>query len=301
MSSNIDRVPPQLQAHLDTGCTTLAHCWRITRGDGVALGFTDHDEPLTFEGLTFDPQTGAETTEIQARTGLSVDNAEISGALLGDGLAEDDLASGLYDGAKVETWLVNWRAVEQRTLIASGHFGSIKRMDGAWQVEVRGLGDELSQTRGRRYGRHCDARLGDGRCGVNLSDPAHRTSAEITAVNTTGLTLSLPSGTTFDEGSFTHGRIQRLGDGMGDDIAGHWTDHAGTQLEIWGGRATHYAVADQVELTIGCDKSWATCRKRFTNGHNFRGFPHIPGNDFALSTAKESQVHDGSPLVVDHD
>ena len=34
---------PALQAHLDSGATTLAWCWRIERADGVVFGFTDHD------------------------------------------------------------------------------------------------------------------------------------------------------------------------------------------------------------------------------------------------------------------
>ena len=33
-------------------------------------------------------------------------------------------------------------------------------------------------------------------------------------------------------------------------------------------------------VTIGCDKSFTTCRDTFANGDNFRGFPHIPGPDF---------------------
>jgi len=32
-----------------------------------------------------------------------------------------------------------------------------------------------------------------------------------------------------------------------------------------------------------CDKRFATCRDRFANGINFRGFPHIPGNDFVIA------------------
>ena len=31
---------PALQAHLDDGTTTLSWCWRISRADGMALGFT---------------------------------------------------------------------------------------------------------------------------------------------------------------------------------------------------------------------------------------------------------------------
>ena len=51
-------LPPSLQSHLDTGATTLAWCWRVTRGDGAVLGFTDHDRDLTFDGTTFEAAAG---------------------------------------------------------------------------------------------------------------------------------------------------------------------------------------------------------------------------------------------------
>ena len=301
MSGAQQNVPVALQAHLDTGTTTLAHCWRVTRTDGVSLGFTDHDAMLTYEGTQFDPQTGAETSEIQSRTGLAVDNAEISGALLGDGIAEADLSSGLYDGARVETWLVNWADVSQRHLIANGRFGAIKWIDGAWQVEVRGLGDELSQVRGRRFGRRCDARLGDERCGVNLSLGNRRIVASVAAVAGTKITLTGAQLSSLDDGDLAAGLIKPTDGSAGYDISDHYSDASGTHVRVWGGTRVNLAAGDAVQLTVGCDKRWSTCRNRFANGHNFRGFPHIPGNDFALATAKEDQLHDGSPLVVDDD
>ena len=43
------------------------------------------------------------------------------------------------------------------------------------------------------------------------------------------------------------------------------------------------AAGDQVQVTAGCDKSFVICRGKFANGENFRGFPHMPGNDFVVS------------------
>ena len=42
---------------------------------------------------------------------------------------------------------------------------------------------------------------------------------------------------------------------------------------------------DTFVVTAGCDKRFDTCRARFNNAVNFRGFPHIPGNDFITSYA----------------
>ena len=54
---------------------------------------------------------------------------------------------------------------------------------------------------------------------------------------------------------------------------------------------------DTLKLTAGCDKTFKTCREKFGNGLNFRGFPHLPGSDFAYGYAGENGLHDGSPVV----
>lgn len=51
-------IPAALQTHLDSGTTTLAWCWRITRADGTAFGFTDHDCTLNFDGTELEPESG---------------------------------------------------------------------------------------------------------------------------------------------------------------------------------------------------------------------------------------------------
>ena len=41
-------------------------------------------------------------------------------------------------------------------------------------------------------------------------------------------------------------------------------------------------VGDTFTIRPGCDKSFATCKTKFDNAINFRGFPHVPGNDQIL-------------------
>jgi uncharacterized phage protein (TIGR02218 family) len=38
----------------------------------------------------------------------------------------------------------------------------------------------------------------------------------------------------------------------------------------------------RVELRDGCDKRFETCVTRFANAVNFRGEPHLPGNDLLM-------------------
>ena len=53
---------------------------------------------------------------------------------------------------------------------------------------------------------------------------------------------------------------------------------------------------DAFSVTAGCDKSFSTCRTKFANHLNFRGFPHLPGADFAYSYAAGGESHDGGAL-----
>jgi hypothetical protein len=167
-------LPPALQSHLDTGATTLAWCWRLTRRDGTRLGFTDHDRDLAFDGTTFAAATGFTATEIKDAVGLSVDNLEVESALSADSLNEDDLAAGLFDDAGIEIWRVNWADTAQRVLMRSGSIGEVRRSGPAFAAEVRGLAHYLQQPKGRLFQYGCDADLGDARCTVDLTASAFR-------------------------------------------------------------------------------------------------------------------------------
>ena len=57
------------------------------------------------------------------------------------------------------------------------------------------------------------------------------------------------------------------------------------------------AEGDALVLTAGCDRRFATCRQKFGNTVNFRGFPHIPGSDFVLRYPRAGEVLDGRRLV----
>ena len=109
-------ISTELAAHLQTGATTLCRAWALSRKDGITYGFTDHDLPLEFEGITFRADSGLAARALQHATGLAVDNTEAVGVLSDAALREEDIQAGRYDGADVRAWLVNWKDVSQRVL-----------------------------------------------------------------------------------------------------------------------------------------------------------------------------------------
>ena len=53
---------------------------------------------------------------------------------------------------------------------------------------------------------------------------------------------------------------------------------------------------DTFVVRAGCDKRIATCGTKFANVANFRGFPHIPGQDAVLRYATKDGGHEGGVL-----
>ncbi|HET6322439.1 MAG TPA: DUF2163 domain-containing protein [Hyphomicrobium sp.] len=273
---------PELQAHLDSGATTLCWCWRLTRADGVKLGFTDHDRDLTFEGTTFEAAAGFTASEMRDSIGLSVDNLEVTSALSSDRLAEADLAAGLYDDARVEIFRVNWAEPEQRVLMRSGSLGEVRRAGLSFTAEVRGLAHYLQQPKGRLYQFTCDADLGDRRCGIALDAPAYKGEGTIiAAASTRRFTASGLSA--FADGWFARGLLtftSGAADGQAVEVRSHTNVGGIVTLELWAPARGPLESGQTFTVTAGCDKHCTTCRSKFANVANFRGFPHMPGNDF---------------------
>ncbi|MGA9252607.1 MAG: DUF2163 domain-containing protein, partial [Roseobacter sp.] len=163
----------ELQAHLETGLTTVAHAWAIERKDGVILGFTDHDRDLSFDGATYRADTGLSALSLAQSTGLSVDNTEALGALSDLSIREDEIEQGRFDGAQVRAWLVNWTDVSQRWLQFRGSIGELRRGNGGFQAELRGLTESLNRPLGRVYQKPCTAVLGDAVCRFDTLSPGY--------------------------------------------------------------------------------------------------------------------------------
>lgn len=291
-------VPEPLATHLASGATTLCRCWRITRRDLVVQGFTDHDEDLVFDGTTFRAGTGFEGTEIEARLGFAVTGTELQGALSSETLSENDLAAGRYDDAKIELFLVDWSNPENRILLRAGNLGEVRREDSAFSAEVRGIAGRLDEEKGRIFAASCDADLGDPRCTIDLDDPSFRGEGSILALE--GASIFLGEGLDgFAGGWFTQGRLQWTSGanaGLAIEVKEHRID-SGAHFSLWQTMPEPLAVGDAFVVTAGCDKRFETCTGKFANALNFRGFPHLPGNDFVVAYAVPGEPgNDGSPV-----
>ena len=291
-------IPAGLQAHLDGEATTLCNAWRVTRRDGAVMGFTDHDRDLTFGGLTYVAASGFEASEAEDGNGLSAEGGDISGGFSADAIRAEDLSAGRYDGAKVEVYTVNWQDLSQRLLLRMAELGEVRREGGLFRAELRRLTDRLDQVHGRIFGHRCDAVLGDTRCGVNAAASAFRATATVSAVlDDMRLRLSGLSG--FADRFFRYGVLtftSGAADGLTADIEDQRKVGAAVELTFWQPVPAGVLVGDTMLVTAGCDKRFSTCKAKFANALNFRGFPHMPGSDFTYGYADGDTVHDGRVL-----
>jgi uncharacterized phage protein (TIGR02218 family) len=292
-------IPAELQTKLGTGVTTLCRCWRITRRDGVVQGFTDHDEDVMLGALTCRAGTGLTGSEASNRLGLAVDGSEISGALADETLSEADLAAGRYDAASVEVFLVDWIDPTLNVLIAKGALGEVRREGGAFTAELRGLADRLNEESGRRYSATCAVDLGGIGCNIDLNTPTFRGTGSIAAL--AGTSRFIASGLdAYSDAWFTAGRLlwqSGANAGLAVEVKRHQASGGEVVFELWQAMPEPLETGNSFVVTAGCDKRFDTCRNRFNNVLNFRGFPHIPGNDFVTRYAVQGEPgHDGKSM-----
>lgn len=264
-----------LGSRLTDELTTLAICWRIVRRDGVALGFTTHDRPLTIAGLMHDSAPGMAPSAVVRSDGAEVDTMDVAGALTASAITATDLSAGCYDGAAVRLFMVDWQAPDAGALtLAEGVIGAVAIGSGAdagFSATLRGATAALAATVVESYSPECRADLGDRRCRIALRGRQRR-GRVLTAA---GERLRI-AGLAAAAGDYADGLVRVLtGPLAGSDRRILAADGDTLILD----EALAVVEGSLVELTEGCDKRFATCAGRFANALNFRGEPHVPGGD----------------------
>lgn len=281
-------------ARLAADVTTLCGCWKLTRSDGEIFGATDHDRSLEFEGLTFSPARALAAATFETSAGLAPGRASGAAALDADFLSEDDLAAGLWDGARVDIWRVDWMAPEHRVRVWSGRFSEVVSEGGGFTAELVSLKADLERPVGRVYGRNCDARVGDARCGVDVSTVAYRGYGSI--ADMLGPKRFRTSSLGAFAGGWFAGGMLSWESGANTGSTRRVVRHVGrdfAEIELASAPRLPLQVGDAFVVSAGCDKTFDTCRAKFSNGASFRGFPHMPGNDAILAGPLAGQSDGG--------
>ena len=249
-------------------------CLKLVRTDGVILGMTELDKDLTIDGQLYEASVSYVPTTVGSTANLSVNNADTEGFLSVTGLERADIVAGLLDYAALDFFIYDYDNEVKVRDLDTGWLGEVTTSSEKYTAEFRSKTQLMQQTIGRTYGAECDAVLGDARCGVTLA--SFTTTGTITSITSNSVftdSANVEADDVFNYGllTFTSG----LNNGLSEEIKDFGSGQFTTQLPF----PFTIAVTDSYSVYQGCNKTKATCRDKFSNVINFRGFDYIPGRD----------------------
>jgi uncharacterized phage protein (TIGR02218 family) len=268
-----------LASHFGQGCMTIAILWKVTRKDGTILGFTTHDQDITYNDgtntVTYQGATGMSPSATETSVGFAVDNLQISAFLDAGSITESDLTGGKYSFADIEVRVVNWADLTMGDMkLRKGTLGQTYVKGGIFTSEIRGLSYHFGTIIGQTFGPVCRYDLGDANCTVNLTP----LSQNGTVASFTDARAFVPSGLTGAAGYFVEGVLTWLtgaNAGLTMDV-GEWN---GTTITLFESMANAIAIGDTFKVEPGCNHFTSDCFGKFNNIVNFGGEPDIPGTD----------------------
>lgn len=274
-----------MTTHLQGEVLTLATCWKVTRQDSTILRFTNHDQDIVIGGDgTYEASTGFTGSGVSSSSDLRVDELEVQSVLTSTTIKEVDLISGKFDLAQVEIFLVNYNALGDGIIqIRKGWLGEFRLgSDGVYFTEVRGMMQLLQNTYGEVLTSICRADLGDSRCGVALGPLT--VTGTVKGVTTQLFKITSDQTNGFGVDYWQYGQLTwTSGDNI--DVKHDIKGSSGDDLEFFNPTPFSIQVGDAFSIFPGCNKLISTCNDRFSNVNNFRGEPHLPGQDRVLRHA----------------
>lgn len=158
------------------------------------------------------------------------------------------------------------------------------------------MSETLNRPVGRRFLPVCDAEPGDERCGISPDDPRFRADGAVEAVDEGRRSFSVSGLGDFETHWFSSGRLtwsDGVSAGMTMRIHAHY--RRGDAVILEPEHALHDELTGGETFTIfaGCDKRLSTCRRKFANVRNFRGFPYLPGDNWLTAYPVSGRAYDG--------
>lgn len=280
-----------LAAHMAGHLTTLATCWKVTRKDSSVLGFTDHDADINganivglADGVIYEAAAGYTPTDVESNNNLDVDNLDIEGLLVSPSITEDDLRAGVWDGATIEIFVVNWDDLSMgRSISRVGRLGQVVQSRGVFRATL--LGQTFAYQRGivELTSPSCRAQFGDQRCGIDVTTLGF--SFTVSAWNDSTLTITVPS---VSGSLFTNGTVQfTSGFNFGLVFEVKEYNAAAKTFALQTVPPYTVGIGDAFTAYQGCDKKFATCIA-YANQTRFRGEPHLQGNDILFQVGRRT-------------
>lgn len=277
----------------------LATCIRIKKADGTKIGFTTNNVAFTYtfitntdgEGATdYTPIASFDPSSIASSSDYSVDNLELIGVIDSSYITEQDIEANFYQGCEVVIFKVcpeNLAAGEMIEKI--GTIGNITLKEGRYVFELLSRSSYLKRNIGRITSPTCTIKkFCNALC--KLTEASYTHAGHISSAWVFGSTQFDISFTSYTPtvGNFVNGLIRISRTIVYEREIKKITDNGdGTYRAVVREGFPFALSADAISIVEGCDRTFATCSgSRMNNAVNFRGEPHLPGNDQILETGR---------------
>ena len=262
-------------------CKNRIRCLRITPQYGAATVIRIAEYPYDIKmsnGQTYQANFGYEFTGLTAGTGTAANVLDLEGILSATGIRRQDVASGVYDNARIDLFATSWRVpVEDEEPLGFGFMGKTTVRDDRISDEIMSAQDVLGQAVGETVGPMCKKKFGGtefGGCQKPLGPIT--VTGTLTSVTDAGQfadSARAEAADYFTAGlvSFTSGANAGL---KAQEIKAHASGGALTLHEPF-----YYvpAVGDAYTLIPGCRQRLVDCVAH-GNVVRFGGKPHVPTN-----------------------
>lgn len=264
----------------------MADCFTLSLLSGLVLTYTNADVPIALNGYTYAANSVlVDGLNYKCAVGLDVDQQKITisarpSDTIGGVPFLQALRNGVFDGCEImreRAFLTAWNAPPLGSvLLFKGRVATIDAL-GRTSAEITVNSDLVLldiQIPRNLYSPACVHVLYDSGCGL--------------VKNVFGANGTVGSGTTNvsiawsgASAAYAQGTVL-FTSGVNAGVSANVKSASSTALTLAYPLLNAPAVGDTFTAYQGCDHSMATCKAKFNNLANFRGFPFIPPPTYAI-------------------
>lgn len=279
------------KTYLSGSTLELVSCWKLVSVTGETIAATSHTKDLVLDGhpgVTFKSKLGSLPTASDSSVGSST-GLELDAVFDDDLLTKESVLSGVWDGAFLEIFIINYRSPKMGEYVMYGGFiGDVKILGNRFRAEGRPLTAKGTIQIGKLSTLKCIVRnLGDHECKVDLNAPAGGDGGNITVTGTvsTGASNTQFTDTSRSEVSnyFTHGIVTFTSGSLNGRSVEVRKFMSGGLFELLDATPLVIDAGVTYSAIRGCDRTPETCKNVFNNIINIRAQPKIPGLEKAYT------------------
>ena len=263
---------------------TLCYCVHIELLNGDTIGFTDLDDDVVINGITYSAGASIEPTATAQNRGFEIDNAKIQLLVDNPVLTPAMIESGVANESRIKLLLANYVDLSQSYVLLNGFIGEVDMTEGIIDIEINSVTQRLNKPVTRLTSTICPFQFGGEKCGLDLAALNYEADnvpiASFSQSSTNGgrdtLTFTLDmSGITFAVSTeLNQGYIQvntGANRGLRFDIDSYTQNGSQLVITALGRVSEDLTTSDTVYIARGCAKTRQACES-YNNVHRFGGF-----------------------------